>query len=56
MSWYILEKLQIDDRNQATLEEMYKFTTLWECICGTCILCQACIDVAHAINSQDEEE
>ena len=56
MSWYILEKLKVDNTNQATLQEMYKFTTLWECICGTCILCEACIAVVNALHIQDEEE
>lgn len=53
MSWYIEEKLQIENRNQATLTEMRKFLTLWECVCGTCPVCIACLDVATQLEEEE---
>ena len=54
MSWYIEEKLKMKDRNKATIQEMRKFLTLWDCVCGTCIVCSACIAVVEKL--RDEEE
>ena len=54
MSWYIEEKLKIKNTNQATLEEMKKFLTLWDCICGTCPVCLVCLEVHD--NFGDGEE
>ena len=54
MSWYVEEKLQIENTNQATLTEMRNFLTLWGCICGTCPVCIACLEVVRLI--QEEEE
>ena len=57
MSWYLEEKLfsiaEARDRN-ATLQDMHKFLTLWNCVCGTCILCEACIAVAYKLNEEEE--
>ena len=54
MSWYIEEKLKIENTNQATLEEMKKFLTLWDCICGTCPVCLACLKVHQDFGDGEE--
>ena len=54
MSWYIEEKLQLKDRNNATIQEMRNFMTLWECVCGTCIVCEACISVVEKLREEEE--
>ena len=52
MSWYLEEKLFRGVGN-ATLQDMSKFLTLWNCVCGTCIVCEACLAV---LAKQHEEE
>ena len=57
MSWYIKEKLfsQADSMERdATLEDMSKFLTLWNCVCGTCIVCIACLEVTKKIYEEEE--
>ena len=53
MMWYIEEKIFKGESN-ATLQDMHKFLILWHCVCGTCILCEACIEVVKKL--KDEEE
>ncbi len=54
MSWFIEEKLKVVDTNNATIQEMRNFLTLWNCVCGTCIVCEACITVAHTFPEEEE--
>ena len=53
MSWYLEEKL-FDGKSNATLQDMSKFLTLWNCVCGICIVCQACIDVGDKLREEEE--
>jgi len=52
---YQLAKLNLENRNQATLQEQKNFLTLWECICGTCFVCKACLQVVKKLQSEEEE-
>ncbi len=53
MSWYLEEKIFKGEGN-ATLQDMHKFLTLWNCVCGVCILCEACIAIAHKLREEEE--
>ena len=55
MSWYVMERLKVENTNQATLEEMQQFLTLWNCVCGTCPVCKACLEVVHLQYIEEEE-
>jgi len=52
MIWYIEEKLFHGEGN-ATLEDMRKFLILWNCVCGTCIVCEACFAVAYKCEEEE---
>jgi len=40
--------------NNCTTKDMHDFLFKWECMCGTCILCEACLQVYKKL--QEEEE
>jgi len=52
---YLLAKLKLENTNQATLQEQKNFLTLWDCICGTCFVCEACLQVVYKIREEEEE-
>ena len=56
MSWYLEEKLfsltESSHRN-ANLQDMKKFLTLWNCLCGICVVCKACLEVADLIEEEE---
>ncbi len=37
----------------ATLQQMKDFLVKWECVCGTCPVCEACLKV---VRLEEEEE
>jgi hypothetical protein len=41
---------------EASLKEQQKFLTNWPCVCGTCLICIACLEVAYKIIEGEEEE
>jgi len=49
---FLLEVFQV---NEPTIYDMYHFLLKWSCICGTCILCEACFQVDKKIKEEEEE-
>lgn len=59
MNYYlqlVQERITIANTNQSTLQEQQRFLELWNCICGTCPVCVACIEVINKLAELEEEE
>lgn len=57
MNYYwqrVQERITIANTNQSTLQEQQQFLQLWECICGTCFVCIACLQVVKAVMEEEE--
>ena len=51
---YRQEQTKLANNNQATLLEMQIFLTMWNCICGTCVVCNACLEVVRLIKEKEQ--
>ena len=58
MNYYwqrVQERITIANTNQSTLQEQQQFLELWNCICGTCPVCIACLEVVELTFGEEEE-